>query len=229
MSISPIEQSTLGHRVAEQLRSLIVRGELTPGQRFSEEELAERFGVSRGPVRDALRMMVSERLMEPRRKGVQVAGFNEADIEELYSLRAALESLAVRMLVSQRESIVWDRFDPTVQSMRAAAASRQFQEFAEADLGFHAELCAASGHRRLMDTWNSYQPTFAALVRETVMREVDLKVSADKHIELLELAQKGRLAPTLHSLEDHLNRACDMFRSAHQDLATAAVRPGEHQ
>jgi GntR family transcriptional regulator of gluconate operon len=222
MSISPIEQSTLGHRVAEQLRSLIVKGELAPGQRFSEEELAERFGVSRGPVRDALRIMVSERLMEPRRKGVQVAGFDERDIDELYSLRDALESLAVRMLVGQRQSVEWDRFGPTVSAMRAAAADNQFQAFAEADLGFHAELCAASGHRRLMDTWNSYQPTFAALVQETVMHEIDLKASADKHTELLELVQKGRLAPALRSLEEHLNRACDLFRSAHRHLAEAA-------
>ena len=73
----------LGEKVAEALRSLIITGQLAPGERLVEGVLAEQFGVSRGPVREALTELVSEGLIESSRRGAFVIGMTEVDIREL--------------------------------------------------------------------------------------------------------------------------------------------------
>jgi DNA-binding GntR family transcriptional regulator len=86
--------------VADALREEIERGLLAPGERLVEMALARRFEVSQGPVREALRLLEREGLVDHRpRRGVYVRVLSARDIEEVYSLRAAIEGLAVRRAV----------------------------------------------------------------------------------------------------------------------------------
>ena len=106
MIVSPVHRPPLGEQLLDQVRALIVRGELESGTHLVEGWMAERFGVSRGPVRDALRQLELEGLVETRRRGVFVRGLSEDDIVELYAVRGALEGRAIRDVIARRESVL---------------------------------------------------------------------------------------------------------------------------
>src|SRR5882757_7217198 len=142
MIVSPIRQAPLGEQLLVQLRALIVRGELTAGTHLVEGWIAERFGVSRGPVRDALRQLELEGLVETRRRGVYVRGLSDTDLAELYALRGALESLAVRESIARLPGGDWSGLHTALDRMWAAADAGDSAAFAAADLDFHGGFYA---------------------------------------------------------------------------------------
>lgn len=134
MIITPVRQPPLGEQLLDQLRALIVRGELAAGTHLVEGWMADRFGVSRGPVRDALRQLEIEGLVETRKRGVSVRGLTDTDLVELYAVRGALEGLAVREAIARLAAADWSPLDDAVTAMRAAANRADAAGFAAADL-----------------------------------------------------------------------------------------------
>lgn len=212
--VMSIQQEPLGERVAHELRVLVVNGQLEPGTHLVEGVLAERFDVSRGPVRDALRLLEAEGLLESRRRGMFVKGLGAADVDELYSLRESLESLALRLAMAKQRD--WTVARQRVAEMRAAAARADAHEFARADLDFHTEFYVQSGHRRLTAVWEQYRPTFGVMLDITNAQDRDLGPSAQAHADLLEVAAGGDPEVAVTVLAEHLRGSCDRLRNALQ-------------
>lgn len=99
MRRKPIERhQTLREKILETIRDAILKGSLKPGERVSEPELADRFGISRTPIREAFRQLESEGyLVVIPRKGAVVASLSARDIEEFYAIKIILEGFAARM------------------------------------------------------------------------------------------------------------------------------------
>lgn len=218
MPISPqitaLQQEPLGERVAHELRVLMISGQLAPGVHLVEGTLAEQFDVSRGPVRDALRLLEAEGLVESRRRGVFVKGLDAADVGELYSLRESLESLALRLAMATARDSDWAVARRRVTEMRDAAGKADPPGFARADLDFHTQFYLLSGHRRLTAVWAQYRPTFAVLLDITNAQDRDLRSSAQAHADLLDVAVSGDPDAAVALLADHLRGACDRLRGA---------------
>ncbi|MBT2516958.1 GntR family transcriptional regulator [Streptomyces sp. ISL-90] len=196
---------SLGTQVADILRQRIVRGELKPGERLTEEALAEEFNVSRGPVRDAITQLNFEKLVRVQRpRGVYIVGLTDDDVEQLYSLRSALEQLALRRAIRVKDDAPWHPSQECVERMRRAADDRDPAEFARADLEFHAHLYDLADHPRLQAAWQQYMPTFAALLEVTINHDEDLHESADDHRKLYEVIRSGDIAAAARMLEEHL-------------------------
>lgn len=199
---------SLGSQIADVLRTRIVRGELVAGERLTEEALAEEFQVSRGPVRDAITQLTSELLVQVKRpRGIYIVGLSEADVEQLYSLRAALEKLALegamRVEGDERWAAMWD----SVEVMARAAQSGDHAAFAEADLRFHTEIYALADNPRLEAVWRLYAPTFSALLEVTINHDHDLTDSAHDHRRLFDIMRSGDAARAVEVLEAHLEGA----------------------
>jgi len=192
----------LGERIATVLRERIVRGEIPRGAHLVEESLAEEFDVSRGPIRDALRSLAAQGLLETKRQGVFVRGLLEADVNELYSLRTAIELLALRLAIESDGS--WAGVEPELANMSAAADAGNWGEFAEHDLAFHDAFYKLSGHSRLQSTWDQYRPTFSVMLKLTNERDVDLHPSAEDHRQLLAHARSGDVEGAVGILDAHL-------------------------
>lgn len=199
-----IQREALGSQVATALRDAIAAGELLRGERLIEVELAEQFGVSRGPIRDALRILQVEGLVESLPTGMMVAGIDHESIGELYSLRGAIEGLAVRLAVARRGDGNYQKIERHVELMERAAAADDPAGFAQADVAFHNEICVASGHRRLADVWQRYEPIMMTLLRLTISLDQDLASSAAKHRALLELIKAGETEAVETELAAHL-------------------------
>jgi GntR family transcriptional regulator of gluconate operon len=205
----------LGEQLAHELRVQIIKGELPPGTHLVEDMLAETFDVSRGPVRDALRQLELEGLVESRRGrrgGVLVKGMTPEDVTELYSLREALESLAVRL--SSAAEADWRPATEAVEGLRQAADDADALAFARYDMEFHTQLYTQSGNHRLASVWEQYRPTFAVMLSVTTAQDRDLHPSAEAHAELLDAVRRGDAAKAQTLLAAHLLGSSTRLRAA---------------
>jgi len=137
--------------VGERIRSRVIEGVLAPGAQLNEVELAATFGVSRGPVREAMQRLIQEGLLrsEPHR-GVFVPVMSAEDIEDIYLAREALESAAVRRITgTSRAASAYKALDRIVRGMEAAKNADDWSLLANLDLEFHAALVAAADSHRL--------------------------------------------------------------------------------
>ncbi|MEZ5110257.1 MAG: GntR family transcriptional regulator [Microbacteriaceae bacterium] len=200
--------TSLGAQVADVLRQRIVRGELVPGSRLTEEALAEEFAVSRGPVRDAIRQLSFEKLIRVQKpRGIYIVGLSDDDLDQLYSLRGALEHLAVERAMRVADDARWRASRDAVSRMMAAADARDHETFALADLDFHSEIYALADHPRLEAAWQQYLPTFAALLEVTINHDDDLHGSAADHDRLYSVMRSGDVAAAREVLGAHLDGA----------------------
>lgn len=199
---------SLGAQVAGVLRQRIVRGELAPGERITEEALAEEFSVSRGPIRDALTQLSFEKLVEVQRpRGVYITGLTQDDVDQLYSLRGALEQLALARAMRVEDDARWAGMVAAVERMADAADAGDHAAFVTADLDFHSQIYALADHPRLEGAWNQYLPTFTALLEVTINHDEDLHESSEDHVRLLQVMRTGDPAEAAEVLAAHLDGA----------------------
>ncbi|MFJ2504193.1 GntR family transcriptional regulator [Microbacterium sp. NPDC087592] len=211
---------SLGAQVARVLRQRIVRGELAPGERITEEALAEEFSVSRGPVRDALTQLSFEKLVEVQRpRGVYIVGLTHDDVDQLYSLRGALEQLALSRAMRVEDDSRWAAMAAAVERMGEAADAGDHAAFVVADLEFHSQIYALADHPRLEGAWNQYLPTFTALLEVTINHDEDLHESSGDHVKLMDVMRSGKPAQAAKVLSEHLDGARERMLAEIADRA----------
>jgi DNA-binding GntR family transcriptional regulator len=189
--------------VGERIRSNVIDGTLPPGSQLNEVELASSFGVSRGPVREALQRLIQEGLLrsEPHR-GVFVPVMSEEDIDDIYLAREALETAAVRRITGTgRSASAYKTLDRVVRAMTKAEGAGDWQTVASRDLDFHAELVAAAGSTRL-------ERMFTTVISETRLCLSVLTGAYDRR----------------HDLVDEHRRVTDLIRDDETDAAVAVLR-----
>lgn len=141
LATGPDPHPSLRDAVLEALRARIVDGRLAPGDRLVERTLAEELGVSRVPVREALRTLEHEGFVEERpRRGMLVRSLSPADVEALFEVRDALESLVCRRLVARLDAEGLAGLRGIVERSDAALACGDHRTAVEANAAFHAAL-----------------------------------------------------------------------------------------
>jgi DNA-binding GntR family transcriptional regulator len=150
-ALEPPTGATLAADIAERLRVLILDGRLAPGTRLRLAALAQTLGVSVMPVRDALRILEAENLvLALPRRGARVAVLSEEDAEEIYAVRAALESLAARYGAVQLTDDDIREIRGFFHLMEEDAARADLTSFIEHDQAFHYRLYSVSQRERLL-------------------------------------------------------------------------------
>jgi len=154
--LRPVERRVLRHEVLQGLRTRIVEGDIAPGTRLLEIPLATRLGVSRGPIREALRQLEQEGLVEfePHR-GAIVVGVPDDEIETMYGIRAILEATAFSRACRRVKSRDLDALDTMVEAMIEASKEGDVERVTELDLEFHGQVVELSGLRYLGRLWTS--------------------------------------------------------------------------
>jgi DNA-binding GntR family transcriptional regulator len=159
-----VNKGRLSDQVYEALQADIVSGDLAPGQRLVETEIAKSFEVSQAPVRDALKRLAHEGLVlqEPRR-GTFVASIDEQTARRSYELRALLEPYAATEFCAYAPDDALDVLRAHLDDMRAAAQDDDVRRFVEADTAFHRTVWEATGHPVLPRTWSPIESAMRAL------------------------------------------------------------------
>ncbi len=154
--MAKIMRQTLREQVTQAIRMKLLTGQLKPGTRIVEQEMAEELGVSRGPVREALRQIEQEGLVEyASHVGCFVKDFNAQDVYEVYLLRANLEILSVKMCDGKFSSQTIEHMEQIVQRMASIEQVEQFDEIIDNDNEFHECIIRECGLNRLYLLWNS--------------------------------------------------------------------------
>lgn len=205
--ILPIKQQALGDKVADELRRLIITGRYAPGTSLVEGRLAEQFGLSRGPIRDALKLLASEGLIDTNRRSATVVGLDGEDIDELFSLRGSLERLALEIGLKRDRAGLSAGLQEPLRQMRKAREARDPDAFTAADVRFHSVFYEVAGHRRLADVWAQYRPTIEVLLLASNERYEDLGPSVTAHEVLAELVGSSDPEVVFAELREHLDNA----------------------
>jgi DNA-binding GntR family transcriptional regulator len=203
---------TLVEAVVKQLRRLILSGELKPGARLIEERLTERFGVSRPPLREALRVLQRDGIVQslPRR-GFIVTPITAQDVREIYSLRFMLERMAIELGVPVADPELLQPLRDAVERIRRASEAGAQDELLAANQAFHSALIALPRHTRLSRIWESLQMqmqmcmAFNLALRQRARH--DPAESLNRHAVLLELIEAGDPNAVLRELEHHGDRS----------------------
>jgi GntR family transcriptional regulator of gluconate operon len=171
---------TLAHKqlweaVAGQLRDEILDGRLPAGVRLVEAELAERFGVSRGPIRDALQELARTGLaVDLPRRGTFVSSLSERDLEEVYVIRRAIEEAAVGLTIERADETDVAAIFDALATAETAYEGDDLAAAWDADMAFHRTYCRLSGNGRLLELFDQLASQTVLLMRTTVESHASL-------------------------------------------------------
>lgn len=160
VKLKPIVDETRRGQIVRHLRQLIVNGNVQPGERLTETRLADQLGVSRAPLREAIRDLVESGLVESLPyKGLFVRSVTRQDLEELYSLRTALEQFAFQQCWSKRDSNARADLEQRHADLLSEIDRNEDTERAiELELHLHDWCYELAGHTLLQKTWSQMKP-----------------------------------------------------------------------
>jgi DNA-binding GntR family transcriptional regulator len=200
-----VENRTLWEQVRERLREDVLSGELAPGTVLSEASLAHSFGVSRGPIREALGRLASEGLMTitPRR-GAIVTELTRDEFVDAYQVREALETLAIRLAVSRLEASDLARLRELHEEMVEHAERGEVNAFFEANAKFHDLFVTASGNQKLREMYRLLMDQMGRYLARSLALRGSLEKSVAEHSAILEAVEAGDDERAGRLLADHI-------------------------
>jgi len=181
------ERTTLAAQAAGAIHAAIVDGRLAGGERYSVARLAERFGISRTPVREALLVLERQGMVRfERNRGVRILQTTAHDLEEIFVLRLLLEVPATRRAATLIDDDALAALEHELAAMARLADERDETAFMAHDLGFHELVLAAAGNQRLVDSVRGLRELVRHRGASTVGRSRDLHAVLQAHVVIFE-------------------------------------------
>ncbi len=222
--LSPVPQRTLSGEAAKRLRDAVRNGSLPPGTRLVERELAERLGVSRIPIREAIQQLVDEGLVKkiPRR-GTFVYAPSDDELEEIASVRVALEQLVMERVMAHWQPDHEARLRQIINEMQRAASREDHQRVFELDTQFHHTLWEIANHSLLFEVVSSLRLRISRFLYEATiaLSPSELKVHAAGHMDLIEVLKGGDVIAAKEAITKHI-------LGAKKRIQTQCERPPSH-
>jgi DNA-binding GntR family transcriptional regulator len=209
---------TKSDNVQRLIRQAIARGEIRPGERLLQHDLAERLGVSPTPVREALIALVAQGVLRylPNR-GMRVVELDAPDAEQVYLIRGQLEPLAVELGGPKLSQADLDELAGVLAAMRRAAASARIERVKVLDHRFHFLIYGAAGPGRLHDMIEHLR---ALHVEDTFKLDPGrLDVSLSQHTDIFEALEEGRFLDASALTREHIASAGKIVVAHLRDLS----------
>ncbi|MEG0806295.1 MAG: GntR family transcriptional regulator [Lachnospiraceae bacterium] len=193
--------------VFQTLREAILRGDMKPGERLMEMTLADKLGVSRTPVREAIRMLELEGLaITVPRKGAKVAKMTERDMEDLIEIRRVLDELAVKNVSRTITKEQAAELRLAERGFERAAMEGDSIEIAKKDSQFHDVIYRASGNKRLLSLISTMQEQLYRYRMEYLKNPDTHQRLIKEHKEMLEALESGDEEGAIRAARIHIDR-----------------------
>jgi DNA-binding GntR family transcriptional regulator len=214
-----LPRDSMADRVKLNLMQRIMSGELPPGHRLVELQIAHELNTSQGPVREALRELESIELIvtEPY-KGSRVREVTPQEIREAYMVRAMLEDLAGQLAAPHFKGATAP-LKKTAAAIRDAARKKDIAAYARHDIQFHRSIVEGASNRILLRTWNSL--AFEVRLQLWLSRSnLDLTTAQESHWKIIEALEQGHGKRAGQLLRGHI------LHSASEELIQLPKKPG---
>lgn len=213
--VAPARRRGLADEVADRIREAIFSGAYAPGAQLREVELSEALDVSRGPVREALRLLEREGLVHCAwHRGTTVTTLSREDVAELGSLRGALEELAVRQVIAHASDEDLASIEKAAGLMERAMGAH---EMVRCDIAFHDAVFAAARHQRLAEAWEAIRCQVHLFLLTRIGRSTEgylTRIPAE-HRELVAALRARDTGTALELFAAHRRLAVDVVTAAH--------------
>lgn len=197
-------EKSLRGQVFDKIRSDILNGKYKRGEELVESSIGKELGISRTPVREAIRQLELEGLVQlVPNKGAFVTGISEKDVRDIYLIRARLEGLAARMAAKNITPELLDAMEETVVLSEYHAKKEHYEQVCEMDSKFHKLLYKASGSRILEHTLTDFHQYVQRVRMASIMKKRRMEKSNDEHDAILTAIrehdeEKAELVSTRH-------------------------------
>jgi DNA-binding GntR family transcriptional regulator len=205
ISIAPVKRESLVEIVLKAIERAILTGELKPGDRLVEARLASEAGISRGPVREAIRQLIGEGVLtNVPLHGTFVSTVNKRDIEEIYSLRATLEQFAVKEAMLHLKSADIAYLRDIVEQMRKVQLSAPVAQLIELDLCFHEQIYRLSHHQLLIQSLQHLRRKILMIQVMDKGYEMSRDTLADLHLIIVQAMEAGNPEAAADIIYEHV-------------------------
>ena len=215
-SLVGLTKTNLREQALASLRTAITSGQLPPQTPMVETELSEQLQISRGTLREAMRQLQQEGLLVVAARGrLYVRSLGPKEIEDIFAVRSALESLAASTLASRDDrAVAVDRLRGLLDLMAQAVSNEDLERRIEADLDFHRTLCQLTGNEMLLHTWQSLEGSIRMSIMYAGRAPALGNMDVDRHSVIVDAIASGDAAAAFVAVEEHLGWAAANLKAA---------------
>jgi DNA-binding GntR family transcriptional regulator len=200
----------LYEEVADQLRVRIFAHELAPGTWIDEQTLAKEFGISRTPLREAIKVLAAEGLITMKlRRGAYVTEVNRGDLEQIFTILSLLEGQAAKEAATKAQEKDLNELDDMHLRLEKAAADRNLEQFFEVNVRFHERVIAIANNPWLTDVIADLRKVLKLQRKDALSRSGRLQSSLSEHREILKALLKRDPIAAEQAMRTHLARGLE--------------------
>jgi DNA-binding GntR family transcriptional regulator len=206
--LSNVRDIPLGNIIRDEVLAAILRGEFRPGDRITEPTIASRLGVSRVPVREALRELEAMGLLESRKHaGMLVRQLSPQETAELYELRSVLDAYAGRIAGASADPALVALLEKRLAAMEAAAQRKDLMAYYEANVHFHWDIMQACGNSQIIAVYQgAVQKLHLARLRN-LSTDVGILNSLTEHHAMVDAIRAGKAELCAQLMANHVKAA----------------------
>ncbi|MFJ5699785.1 GntR family transcriptional regulator [Arthrobacter sp. NPDC093139] len=207
-SLLGLQKKSLREQALAALRAAITSGALEPGRHLVETELSDMLQISRGTLREALRQLEQEGLLSAGPRGrLSVRNLDAKEIRDIYSVRAALESLAARTLceLPDRQHVI-ESLRAAIQAMEDATKGT-LEERIESDLEFHRTMCRLTGNETLLHSWEALEGSIRMSIMFAGLEKGVKNMSVARHHDIVAAIETGDATLARDTIREHMDSA----------------------
>ena len=200
----------LYEEVADQLRVRIFAHELAPGTWIDEQTLAKEFGISRTPLREAIKVLAAEGLITMKlRRGAYVTEVNRGDLEQIFTILSLLEGQAAKEAATKAQEKDLNELDDMHLRLEKAAADRNLEQFFEVNVRFHERIIAIANNPWLTDVIADLRKVLKLQRKDALSRTGRLQSSLSEHREILKALLERDPIAAEQAMRTHLARGLE--------------------
>ena len=230
-----LSRASTGVRVACELRMRIISGLIESGTILSENKLAAEFSVSRSPIREALKILASEKIIRLERMGAVVIGLTEKEIGEIYDVRLVMETFVFERLGQANVDELVTDLSKILEMMKVSIKYKDADEFSFQDVLFHETIVRSINHSYILMIWNNLKPvmeSFILLSMRARLKEKyeDFERILDNHelyIKAIKTKDRDLMLKSLHQNFDDVQGKVEDLWLSQQMLAKGAEQEND--
>ena len=218
----PFERRVLREGIRDALMKDVLSGRLAPGDRIVETRIAQQFGVSQAPVREALRdLELFGFILSSPFRGAIVRQYSAEDLIQVYPIRAVLEGLAARFAASTITPAALRRLEAAIVTMRSSVLRRDLRSAVDADITFHQTIVEASGNPLIEEFWQRTRLSISIYLTVLSKPFEQLQSLGERHLPMLEALRAGDPDAAERTTREHIEEPLKLLA----EQAAAAPSP----